>query len=91
MDFWRRATERSRQEKMRNEDIRTQMEVTTTIINKIKKKQLKCYGHVQRMGENRIPKMVMEWSPSERRKRGRPAIIWISRIRKAISERNLRE
>jgi hypothetical protein len=30
------------------------------------------YGHVKRMQEERLPKLIMEWIPGERRKRGRP-------------------
>jgi hypothetical protein len=41
------------------------------IIDIIKKK-LQRYGHVKRMPEGRIPKLIMEWIPEERRKRVRP-------------------
>jgi hypothetical protein len=37
----------------------------------IEKKRLQCYGHVKRMPEKTIPKLIMEWIPRERRKRGR--------------------
>jgi hypothetical protein len=30
------------------------------------------YGHVKRMQEDRLPKLIMEWIPGKRRKRGRP-------------------
>jgi hypothetical protein len=30
------------------------------------------YGQVRRMPEERIPKLITEWIPRERRKRGRP-------------------
>jgi len=36
----------------------------------IEKKRLQRYGHVKRMPEERIPKLIMEWVPLERRKRG---------------------
>jgi hypothetical protein len=38
----------------------------------IEKKRLKWYSHVKRMQEERIQKLIMEWIPEERRKRGRP-------------------
>jgi hypothetical protein len=38
----------------------------------IEKERLQRYGHVKRMSEKRIPKLIMEWTPPERRKRGRP-------------------
>ena len=33
------------------------------------KKRLQWYGHVKRMPEDRIPKLIMEWTTTERRKR----------------------
>jgi len=38
----------------------------------IQKKRLQWHGHVKRMPEERIPKLIIEWLPLERRKRGRP-------------------
>jgi hypothetical protein len=38
----------------------------------IEKKRLQWYGNVKRMPEERIPKLIMEWIPEERRKRERP-------------------
>jgi hypothetical protein len=45
--------------------------------NIIEKKRLQWYGHVKRMAEERIPKLIMEWIPLERRKRGHPRKTWI--------------
>jgi hypothetical protein len=42
------------------------------IIDIIEKKRLKWYGHVKRMPEERLPKLIMEWIPQERKKRVRP-------------------
>ena len=42
------------------------------IIDIIEKKRLKWYGHVKRMPEQRLPKLIMEWIPIERKKKGRP-------------------
>ena len=41
------------------------MNVTRPLLEDIKTKQLKCYGHVQRMEEGRLPKKVMKWSHQE--------------------------
>jgi hypothetical protein len=35
------------------------------IIDLIQRKRLQCYGHVKRMPEDRIPKLIMEWLPEE--------------------------
>jgi hypothetical protein len=42
------------------------------IIDIIEKKIQQWYGHVKRMPEERISKLIMEWIPEERRKRRRP-------------------
>jgi hypothetical protein len=39
------------------------------IIDITEKKRLQWYGHVKRMPEERIPKLVTEWIPLERKKR----------------------
>ena len=38
--------------------------------------RLRRLGHVHRMSDDRIAKQVLHWIPEERRKRGRPHIIW---------------
>jgi hypothetical protein len=42
------------------------------VIDIKEKKRLQWYGQVKRMPEERILKLIMEWIPRERRKRGRP-------------------
>jgi len=43
----------------------------------IEKKRLQWYGHVKRVPEERTTKLIMEWIPRERRKRGRPRKTWM--------------
>jgi hypothetical protein len=61
------------------------------IINIIEKKRLKLYGHVKRMPEERIPTLIMEWIPEERRKRGRPRKTWLEGVQAAMTARNLEQ
>jgi hypothetical protein len=42
------------------------------IIDIIERKMLQCYGHVKMMQEERLPKLIIEWIPGKRRRRGRP-------------------
>jgi uncharacterized protein YbcI len=74
MDVLRRSTRKSRLEKIKIENIKEIMGVKgkPDIIDIIEKKILQWYGHVKRMPEERIPKLILEWVPAERRKRGRP-------------------
>jgi hypothetical protein len=57
----------------------------------IEKKRLQWYGHVKRMPEERIPKLIMLWIPEERRKRGRPRITWMEGVQAAMTARNLEQ
>jgi len=41
------------------------------------------------MPEERIPKLIMEWTPLGRRKRGRPRKTWMEGIKAAMTARNL--
>jgi hypothetical protein len=74
MEFWRRSAKISRKEKIRNTTIRQRMNVTRYVLDGIQTKQLQWYGHVQRMEEGRLLKVVMKWRPPGRGKRGRANI-----------------
>ena len=76
---------------IRNNIIKQKMNVTRPLLEDIKTKQLKWYGHVKRMEEGRLPKKVMRWSPPGRRKRGRPKLTWAEEIRGLMEEKGLME
>jgi hypothetical protein len=61
------------------------------IIDIIEKKRLQSYGHVRRMSEEIIPKLIMEWIPEGRRKRGRQRKTWKEGVQGAMTARNLEE
>jgi hypothetical protein len=67
------------------------MNVTRSVLEDIKTKQLQWYGYVQRMEEGRLPKEVMKWRPPGRRKRGRPKLTWAEGIRGLMGEEGLME
>jgi hypothetical protein len=58
------------------------------IIDIAEKKRLQWYGHVKRMPEERIPKLITEWITQERRKRERPRKTWMKGVLAAMT-RNL--
>jgi hypothetical protein len=74
MDVLRKSARKSRMERIKNEHRKKTMGVKekADIIDIIQKKRLQWHGHVKRMPEVRISKLVMEWIALERRKRGRP-------------------
>jgi hypothetical protein len=91
MDFWRRSARISRKDEIRNNIIKQKMNVTRSLLDDIKTKQLQRYGHVQRMEERRLAKEVMKWRPPGRKKRGRPKLSWAGRIRGLMGEKGLME
>lgn len=72
MDFWRRAAGKSRLERIRNDQIREIMKAETIIVDEIQRRQLIWYDHVERMNDERLPKLILKWNPRERRRRERP-------------------
>ena len=91
MDVLRRWAKKSRMERTKNESIKKIMGVKgqPDIIDNIEKKRLQWNGHVKRMPEERLPKLIMEWIPLERRKRGRPRKTWMERVQAVMITRNL--
>ena len=92
MDIYRNGcakevSKKTRMERTKNERIKEIMGVKGKP-DIIEKKRLQWYGHVKRMPEDRIPKLIMEWIPLERRKRGRPRKTWMEGVQAAIT-RNL--
>jgi hypothetical protein len=67
------------------------MNVTRSLLDDMKTKQLQWYGHVQRMEQVRLPKEVMKWRPPGRRKRRRPKLSWAEGIRRLMGEKGLVE
>jgi IS5 family transposase len=78
-------------ERIKNEHIKEIMGVKEKldITDIIEKKRLQWYGHVKRMAEERLPKLIMEWIPRERRKRGRPRKTWMEGVQAAMTTGNL--
>jgi hypothetical protein len=59
------------------------------IIDIIEKKRLQWYGHVKRMQEERLPKLIMERIPGERRKKDVQKKPWMEGVRAAMETRHL--
>jgi hypothetical protein len=91
MDVLRRSTRKSMMERIKNQHIQeiTGVKEKPDIIEIIERKRLQWYGHVKGMQEDRLPKLIMEWIPGERRKRGCPRKTWMEGVRAAMITRRL--
>jgi len=87
------SARKSRMERITNEHTKEIMRVKEKpdIIDIIERKRLKWYGHVKRMQDERLPKLIMELIPGERRKRERPRKMWMEGVRAAMRTRHLEE
>lgn len=65
---WRRSSETSRLDKVRNESIRQIMGVNHKITEDIQIKQPRWYGYVQRMEETRLPRQIDTSRKTKKRK-----------------------
>ena len=72
MDALRRSSRISRKDRIRTVTIRQQIGLEETIIKEIEQNQLTWYGHVQKMAEERLPKIALKWKPKQKRAPGRP-------------------
>jgi len=61
------------------------------MIKEIGQNQLTWYDHVQRMAEERLPKIALKGIPKQKGARGRPKKNWMEGINNAMNERNLNE
>jgi hypothetical protein len=62
MDVLRRSARKSRSEKLKNEKLKEIMGVKGKP-DIIDKKRLQWYGHVKRIAEEKIPKLILGWVP----------------------------
>jgi hypothetical protein len=91
MEVLRKSARKSRIKRIKNKHIEEIMGVKEKpdIIDIIERKRLQWYGHVKRTQQERLLKLIMEWIPGERRKRGRPRKTWIEGVRAAMIIRHL--
>jgi hypothetical protein len=66
------------------------MDAPDKILDDITRNQLIYYGHVKGTDPTRLPKIMINWKPEGRKKRGRPRRTWKDGIYTVKSERDLR-
>ena len=76
----------TRLDRLRNEDIRRELDMEG-ILDFVERGQLRWFGHVKRMEEQRYPRRFLEWRPQGRRPVGRPKMRWMENIERGVRRR----
>lgn len=77
----------TKKDKIRSETIREELKIES-IINSIEKQQLRWFGHLVRMNNNRQVKKVWQAQTVQKQKRGRPKKKWDDTIVEHLKKRN---
>ncbi|KAF2887592.1 hypothetical protein ILUMI_18581 [Ignelater luminosus] len=86
----RRCCRLTLHDRVKNTNIREEINLGPTVIDTNDNRKLRSYGHLRRMGEDIWPKWLLDWNPTQRRRRGRPRRTWIDGVTIAMTQRNLR-
>ena len=86
MKCYRRIAGKTKRDMIRNERIREGLK-QESIGGKLRKRQMKWFGHVLRMDEERKPRQMMEVRTEGRRGRGRPRMSYMDNIENQARER----
>lgn len=89
MCWLRRILGISKLRHIRNDDIRQRTRMQVTIVDRIKARRLRWFGHVSRMDSERIPYLALHTTVDGVRSRGRPNARWRDGILEDIKLRGL--
>ena len=67
------------------------MQAEQSILDRSQRRQLKWYRHLIRMEDNRWPKKIYQWTPYDRRRRGRPQQSRRNQVTNFMKNRNMEE
>jgi hypothetical protein len=91
LKYLRRVIGKTRRDKIRNEMIRMNLG-TQQLQNKIEEAQLRWFGHLKRMDEERLTKQVWEARTEGlgmKRPRGRPRRTWNDNMQELLTKKNI--
>ena len=89
MGCLRRIKGVTRRDRIRNVDIRAELKINVDIIQRIQRKGLRYFGHVNGMAPSRLPHIALFGHVHGERKRGRPRKRWINNLREDCEEMGL--
>ncbi|KAJ8946257.1 hypothetical protein NQ318_004626 [Aromia moschata] len=88
MKYLRKVLGITRKDKIRNADIREQLQVQS-VLSRIESRQLGWFGHLIRMNNDRPVKKVWEAKRQIKRRKGRPPKTWDQGIARILESRGI--
>jgi len=85
----RRIRGRKERIRPRNEKTREELGAEETVIEKIKRRRLEWFGHVERMEGKRLPNAALHGHVRGDRSRGRQRKRWMDNVREDLEERGI--
>ena len=79
----------TRKDRRRNVDIRKELLIEKDIVDLLQVRRLTYFGHVNRMGNDRYPKLLLHGHRQGHRSRGRPKKKWLDNIREDCENMNM--
>ncbi|KAI5754287.1 hypothetical protein M8J77_007444 [Diaphorina citri] len=86
MKYLRRVEGKTRKDRIRNTSIRSSLNIDP-MQTFIQEAQLRWFGHMMRMPDQRYPKLAYLAKPEGRRPRGRPRCTWEENVMESVKER----
>ena len=79
-----------RMDRVRNEQVRRRAGIERELASRADQRVLRWFGHMERMDEYRMARMVLMAEVSGGRVRGRPRLGWIDGVKVAIGNRGMK-
>lgn len=90
MSFLRNMCGKTRMDRVENTWVMNECGVKEKITDKYERSTLRWFGHVVRMGEERIAKQVFKGRVEGKRDRGRPKKVWLDGIEDCLKSKNVK-
>jgi len=89
MKCLRRICGVNRMDRIRNEEIRRRCGIGRGVLERAEERMLKWFGHMERMGRDRVVRRVYDAEVEGDRGRGRPRRRWMDGVREALEGRGM--
>ena len=79
----------NRRDRVRNEEVRRRVGIQETLSERMDRRVLSWYGHIERMDDDRLTKRIYKANARGARVRGRPKMAWMDGVKRAVEKRGV--